>query len=211
MKLTTKDSDIATAKTILLTKAKGAQLTVEQKAAVSKGVLAAALAAEDISLDKNTLTTVKNKVAAMVLNGAKKEEIVAYLATIPGITAETAAKIANKLATDALKTSIMGLLGPIALIIAAVTAVVAAFTAWNKAQEEAAKWDAEQNQEQVDKIMERVDALKTERQEFESLMKAYEDAKANQDGTAAAQQAIADATWDICEALGIEIDLIDKL
>ena len=211
MKLTNKDADIAAAKTILLTKAKGAQLTVEQQAVVSKGVLAAALAAEDISLDKNTATTVKNKVAAMILNGAKKEEIIAYLSTIPGITAETAAKIANKLATDALKTSIMGLLGPIALIIVAITAVVAAFTAWNKAQEEAAKWDAEQNQEQVDKIMERVDALKTERQEFESLMKAYENAKANQDGTAAAQQAIADATWDICEALGIEIDLIDQL
>ena len=204
MKLTTKDTEIAAAKTILLTKAKGASLTKEQQEVVTKGVLAAALAAEKVALDANIATEVKEKIVSMVLAGAKKEEFIAYLTNTAGIRADTAEKIANKLVTDSLKTSIMGL-------VAAVTVAIAIFNAWKKAQEEAAQWEAEQNQEAVDQIMERVDALKTERQEFESLMKAYEDAKANQDGTAAAQQAIADATWDICEALGIEIDLIDKL
>lgn len=211
MKLTTKDSTIAAAKTILLTTAKNADMTADKKRIVTMGAAVAAMQAEGLALDKNKRAYIARLVAQKVANGATKEEIATFLASKLGIDADTAAKIANKIATDSLKTSIMGLLGPIALIIAAVTAVVAAFTAWNKAQEEAAKWDAEQNQEQVDKIMERVDALRTERQEFEALMKAYEDAKANQDGTAAAQQAIADATWDICEALGIEIDLIDKL
>lgn len=211
MKLTNKDADIAAAKTILLTKAKGAQLTVEQQAVVSKGVLAAALAAEDISLDKNTATTVKNEVAAMILNGAKKEEIIAYLTTIPGITAETAAKIANKLATDALKTSIMGLLGPIALVIAAVTALVAAFNAWEKSQEEARQYNAEQNAEEVKGILNKANAYNEEKKQFDELMAAYESAKNNYDGTAMGQKAIADATWDLCEALGVEIDMIDKL
>lgn len=211
MKLTNKDAEIAAAKTVLLTTAKNADMSADQKRIVMTGAVSAALKAEGVSLDKNKRAYIARLVSQKLANGASKEEVATFLASKLGIDAETASKIANKIATDSLKTSIMGLLGPIGLIIAAITAVVAAFNAWNKAQEEAAKWDADQNQEQVDKIMERVDALRSEREELADLMRAYEEAKASSDGTVAAQQAIADATWDICEALGIEIDLLDRL
>jgi hypothetical protein len=128
--------DIVNAKTILLTKVKGAKLAKEEQEVIVKGTLAAAIASEKIAVDAETLSVVKNKVATMVLNGAKKEEIISFLASTLNISADTAAKIANKIATDSLKTSIMGLLGPIGLVIAAVTAAIAIFTAWKKSEEE---------------------------------------------------------------------------
>ena len=180
--------------------------------------LSKSLKTYNIEITKKEAATLKENIASKLREGASlKEAIAIELGTLRtkqsknAIDAETAAKIADKTATDALNASTKALLGPIGLIIGVVTAAITVFTAYSKAQKKAMEERAEENKEKVNAIMERVDALKSEREAFDELMKAYENAKLNQDGTAEAQKAIAEATWDICEALGIEIDLLDRL
>lgn len=211
MKITNKDRDIAAAKTILLTKAKTAELTVDQTATIVKGSLAAAIKAEGLSVSDNTLNVMKLVVAKKIQNGATEEEIASWIASKLGCDADTAAKIANKIATDSLKTSISSLLGPIALVVAAMGLLIGVIKAYNKAQEEKAQKERDDRSDQIDSIMEEAEAYKTAREEYQELLKVYNEAVASSDGTAQAQKAIADATWDLCEALGIEIDYLDRL
>lgn len=211
MKITNKDRDIAAAKTILLTKAKEAELTADQTATIVKGSLAAAVKAEGLSVSDNTLNVMKLVVAKKIQNGATEEEIAAWIASKLGCDADTASKIANKIATDSLKTSISSLLGPIALVVAAMGLLIGVVKAYNKAKEEEEQRGIENRSAEIDAIMKESEAYRTAREEYQELLKTYNEAIASSDGTAQAQKAIADATWDLCEALGIEIDYLDRL
>lgn len=213
--LTQKKINGETELSIVLSKKNKASKIADQ---IVTNSLSAALKAQNIEITKEEAIKLKSIIASKLKEGISlKEAIATALGTLRtkesknAINAETAAKIANKTATDALNASTKALLGPVGLIIGAVTAAIAVFTAYSKAQKKAMEEKAEDNKEKVNAIMERVDALKSEREAFDDLMKAYENAKLNQDGTAEAQKAIAEATWDICEALGIEIDLLDRL
>lgn len=213
--LTQKKINGETELSIVLSKKNKASKIADQ---IVTNSLSAALKAQNIEITKEEAIKLKSIIASKLKEGVSlKEAIAIALGTLRtkesknAINAETAAKIADKTATDALNVSTKALLGPIGLVIAAVTVAITAFTAYSKAQKKAMEEKAEDNKEKVNAIMERVDALKSEREAFDDLMKAYENAKLNQDGTADAQKAIAEATWDICEALGIEIDLLDRL
>ena len=186
--------------------------------AAIKTLVIAALDKEGIALNKAAKAEFDKIVADELAQGSDlKTAITKALVALKTNTSrqavdkETAAKVANKVATDALNTSLKSLLGWIGLIIIAVTAVVAIFQAWSKAQEEAAKRHAEGMKERAEATLEEAQAYKTAREEYEQLLDTYKTAIENNDGTVGAQEAIAQATWDLCEALGVEIDLLDKL
>ena len=211
MKLTTRDSTIAAAKTVLLTTAKNADMTADQKRVVTMGAAAAAMKAEGLSLDKNKRAYIARLVAQKAASGATKEEIAAFLASKLGIDADTAAKIANKIATDSLKTSIMGLLGPIGAAVAIITALVAAFNAWNKAQEEKAAKDLENRKKDSEAAIEEANKLEEERKKVEQLYTEYINLQDGLDGSVEAKEALRLKTEELCTALGVEWDALDKL
>jgi hypothetical protein len=97
----------------------------------------------------------KATIATKVQNGETEKEIAGYIAKTLGCSQETAAKIANKLATDALNISTKALLGPLALVIAAVTAGIAIFKLSEKQKQkeiEANKKLAETNAKYAEEI-----------------------------------------------------------
>jgi hypothetical protein len=166
--------------------------------AAVKTLVIAALDKEGIALNKAAKAEFDKIVADELAQGSDlKTAITKALVALKtntnrqAVDKETAAKVANKVATDALNTSLKSLLGWIGLIIIAVTAVVAIFQAWSKAQEEAAKRHAEEMKERAEATLEEAQAYKTAREEYEQLLDTYKTAIENNDGTVGAQEAIA--------------------
>ena len=152
--------------------------------------------------------------AALAENGLTKagfEAALSQMAASLGLDKTAIAALRAKLSVDALKTSLSTLLPIIALIIAAITALVAGISAYNKAQEEAAERHRAADQEKIDSVLKEAEAYEAARTEYSKLLDVYEEAIASSDGTVTAQQAIANATWDLCDALEVEVNLLDRL
>lgn len=211
MRVANRDKDIAKAKTILLTKAKGAELAEDQTATIVKGALAAAIKAEGIAVDANTLKTMKKVTAQMVANGATQEEIAGYIASKLTCDADTAAKIANKIATESLKTSIYSLLWPIGLVIAAITALVTAFKLWEQHEEEVIERTRELHKTQASTAAETFKNQKQEQENVNALYREYINAQNALDGSEESKNALKSATDKLCEALGVEWGALDRL
>ena len=153
-------------------------------------------------------------IAALAEKGLTKagfEAALSQMAVSLGLDETEIAALRAKLSVDALKTSLSTLLLPIGLVIAAITTLVAAISIYNKQQKEEAKRNQAADQEKIDNVLKEAEAYETARKEYSKLLDVYEEAIATSDGTATAQQAIANATWDLCDALGVEVNLLDRL
>ena len=73
-----KKNELLAAKILLLKGVKYADMNADEKAVVIKGALSAALKAEGVSLDKNTLSTTANAVAEAVASGANEKSLATY-------------------------------------------------------------------------------------------------------------------------------------
>ena len=208
---TNKDIDIQNAKILLSKGIKEADLTTDQKAVIIKGALAAAIESEGVSVSKATLAVLKHNIAKMVNNNASKQEIANYIASKIGCDADTAAKIANKIATDSLTTSIWTLLGPLGLIVAGVTAVVAVFKMWSNHMEEIAENAKAAREETAALAQEEYKKQKEEQNNVNNLYKAYVEAKNSLDDSETSKQKLKTVTEELCKALGVEWNELDKL
>lgn len=206
-----KKNELLAAKILLLKGVKYADMNADEKAVVIKGALSAALKAEGVSLDKNTLSTTANAVAEAVASGANEKSLATTIANTAGINAETAAKIANTIATKGLGASMMAVVGPILAVVAVIGGVIAAYKLWSKHQEKLAA-DARESREEIAALAEeQYQAQKEEQKNINDLYTQYINAKNALDDSAASKEALQNATNDLCKALGVEWDALDKL
>lgn len=211
MGLLNKDLDVRAAKILLLTKVKQGELTTDQLRIVTIGAVSAALGKEKLGLDANKQAYISRLVAQKVANKASKEEIALFLAAKLGIDKDTAAKIANKIATDALNVSLKSLLGPIGLVIAALGGIIVVLQRYTQKTKEAAAAAKAEAQESAEAAKQKAQALADEQKALSSLYDQYVDLSAQMDGSTSAKEALKSKTEELCEALGIEWDALDKL
>lgn len=213
--LTQKEINGETVIALALGKQKKADKIAE---ATITGVLVTALKAENIELTKEEAATLKSIIASQLREGASlKEAIATALVTLrskdakKAINAETAAKVADKAATDALNTSIKSLLGPIGLAITALTALVAILSAVAKAQEEAAKKAKENRLAEAEASQKAAEEAKKLNDANKELYKTYNDLRMRNDESTTAKEQLRAATDELCKALGVEWDALDRL
>ena len=186
----------------------------EAALAAVKTLVIAALKKEGIELNATAKAQLDKLIADELAQGSDlKTAITKALVTLrtrankQAVKDETAAKVANKIATDALNISLKSLLGWIALIIAAIGILVYALQAWQQNQEKIAQArldDAEAAREQVD-------ALKEETKTLKELYNTYLSAKSAVDSSESSKTKLRSATEELCKALGVEWDALDKL
>ena len=213
--LTQKEINGETVIALALGKQKKADKIAE---ATITGVLVTALKAENIEITKEEAAKLKGLIASKLREGASlKEAIATALVTLrsgdakKAINAETAAKVADKAATDALNISIKSLLGPIGLAIAAITAIISGFKLWSDHMKEAAENARELAKANAEMAMEMAAQTKEEHENYKSLYEEYIKNKISLDNSETSKQALRQATDDLCEALGAEWDALDRL
>lgn len=100
---------------------------------------------------------------------------------------------------------------PIFWIVATITAVVAAFSAYTSAVEENTKKIRENAQATAESNRETAQQLKTEREEIASLYQEYIDLRSRIDESSQVKEDLKQRTEELCEALGVEWNALDKL
>ena len=182
--------------------------------AAIKTLVITALDKEGIALNRAAKAEFEKIVADELAQGSDlKTAITKALVTLTtnknkqAVNAETAAKVANKVATDALNVSLKSLLGPIGLIIAAIGVIIGLFTAWSEKQ----KQMAETRAEDAEASREQIRTLKEETRAVKDLYDAYLSAAGALDGSQSSKDALRSATEELCKALGVEWDALDKL
>ena len=210
-KITGDDYEVMAARALLAKGAKEANLTTVQKEVLWTGILTAATRSEIGALNAETKARLALLAKQIISEKLQKEEIANRLVNILGINKETAAKIANKLATDALNGSIKALLGPIGLVIAAVTAAIAIYKKLQKQKAENIKQTKESAKTAAEEAKAQADKNREEHENYKSLYEAYIRNKTSLDNSEASKQALRKATDDLCKALGAEWDALDRL
>lgn len=210
--------DEITAKHLLYNAAKKGEVATDAAQAASKTLLTGLLRTEGITIDKNTASLIQNKIAEEMANGASLEAAIttALSTKLTGLDAaitdkDTAAKIANKIAADALGTSLKAMLGPIGLVIAALTALVTILTIVAKKQEEAAKTAKEKRLAEAEASQKAADEIKKLNDANVELYKTYNDLRMRNDESTTAKEQLKTATDELCKALGVEWDALDRL
>ena len=181
-------------------------------------LLTGLLKAHGLELDKDTASLIQNKIAEEMANGASLEAAIttALSTKLTGMDAaitdkDTAAKIANKIAADALGTSLKAMLGPIGWVIAALTALVSILTIVAKKQEEAAKAAKENRLAEAEASQKALDEAKKLNDANMELYKTYNDLRMRNDESTTAKEQLKVATDELCKALGVEWDALDRL
>ena len=181
-------------------------------------LLTGLLKAHGLELDKETASLIQNKIAEEMANGASLESAIttALSTKLTGMNAaitdkDTAAKIANKIAADALGTSLKAMLGPIGWVIAALTALVSILTIVAKKQEEAAKAAKENRLAEAEASQKALDEAKKLNDANMELYKTYNDLRMRNDESTTAKEQLKVATDELCKALGVEWDALDRL
>lgn len=210
--------DEITAKHLLYNAAKKGEVATDAAQAASKTLLTGLLRTEKITIDENTASLIQNKIAEEMANGASLEAAIttALSTKLTGLDAavtdkDTAAKIANKIAADALGTSLKAMLGPIGWVIAALTALVTILTLVAKKQEEAAKAAKENRLAEAEASQKAADEAKKLNDANMELYKTYNDLRMKNDESTTAKEQLKTATDELCKALGVEWDALDRL
>lgn len=210
--------DEITAKHLLYNAAKKGEVATDVAQTASKTLLTGLLRTEGITIDKNTASLIQNKIAEEMANGASLEAAIttALSTKLTGLDTaitdkDTAAKIANKIAADALGTSLKAMLGPIGWVIAGLTALVTILTIVAKKQEEAAKAAKENRLAEAEASQKAADEAKKLNDANIELYKTYNDLRMRNDESTTAKEQLKVATDELCKALGVEWDALDRL
>lgn len=151
---------------------------------------------------EGTAVTEAQILAANTLTGATGAHTTAKIVETKVVNENTTAIIAN---TKALYTN------PIFWIVASVIAVIAAYTAYTSVVEENTKKQIENAKATAEASQENANALKEEREEISTLYQEYIDLRSRMDESSEAKEDLKQHTEDLCEALGVEWDALDKL
>lgn len=100
---------------------------------------------------------------------------------------------------------------PMTWIVAGVTAVIAAFTIYNSVLEQNTKRRRENAQAEAEAAVESSKAIAKEREASNSLYREYIDLRSQVDTSTEAKESLKKKTDELCEALGIEWDALDRL
>lgn len=186
-------------------------LALSEKENAIKTITMALSEKHALALTEEQAATIAEMTASEMANGVSAQEAMQHALVAVGVDAETAAKIAAKFATDALSTSIKAMLGPIGILLAVLTVVITALQAFANHAKEAAKAAAEARKEEAEASQQAADAAKKLNEEQENLYSTYLKCKASTDDSTTAKEQLRTATDELCEALGIEWNALDRL
>lgn len=164
------------------------------------------------------LNSAKTSYATITIAGttATNEEILSQYAATTASKAHTTSKVVETKTVEGNTVAVIAnttawYANPIFWIIATITAVVAAFSAYTSAVEENTKKIRENAQATAESNRETAQQLKAEREEIVSLYQEYIDLRSRIDESGQVKEDLKQRTEELCEALGVEWNALDKL
>ena len=147
---------------------------------------------------------------------ATNEEIISQYAATAASKAHTTSKVVETKTVEGNTVAVIAnttawYANPIFWIIATITAVVAAFSAYTSAVEENTKKQIENAKATAEASQANADAVKEERDNIASLYQEYIDLRSRIDESSQVKEDLKEKTEELCAALGIEWDALDKL
>lgn len=147
---------------------------------------------------------------------ATNEEIISQYAATTASKAHTTSKVVETKTVEGNTVAVIAnttawYANPIFWIIATITAVVAAFSAYTSAVEENTKKQIENAKATAEASQANADAVKEERDNIASLYQEYIDLRSRIDESSQVKEDLKEKTEELCAALGIEWDALDKL
>lgn len=164
------------------------------------------------------LNSAKTSYATITIAGttATNEEILSQYAATTASKAHTTSKVVETKTVEGNTVAVIANTtawydNPIFWIIATITAVVAAFSAYTSAVEENTKKQIENAKATAEASQANADAVKEERDNIASLYQEYIDLRSRIDESSQVKEDLKEKTEELCAALGIEWDALDKL
>lgn len=164
------------------------------------------------------LNSAKTSYATITIAGttATNEEILSQYAATTASKAHTTSKVVETKTVEGNTVAVIAnttawYANPIFWIIATITAVVAAFSAYTSAVEENTKKQIENAKATAEASQANADAVKEERDNIASLYQEYIDLRSRIDESSQVKEDLKEKTEELCAALGIEWDALDKL
>ena len=147
---------------------------------------------------------------------ATNEEIISQYAATTASKAHTISKVVETKTVEGNTVAVIAnttawYANPIFWIVATITAVVAAFSAYTSAVEENTKKQIENAKATAEASQANADAVKEERDNIASLYQEYIDLRSRIDESSQVKEDLKEKTEELCAALGIEWDALDKL
>lgn len=160
--------------------------------------------------------TIAGVAATTAEKAAMDAKILSANAQTASVDAHTKAKIVETKTINGNTTAIIAntkalWANPIFWIVASIVAVAAAYTAYTSAVEENTKKQIENAKATASASQENANSLKEEREEVESLYKEYIDLRSRIDESKEVKENLKEKTEELCKALGIEWNALDKL
>lgn len=158
----------------------------------------------------------KEKIVEMLMNTERAKSI--------GLTEAQARSIAEEIITlktrndtiskatilqNAFNTSLLA--NPFTWVVAGLAAITLGLSAYSKHLEEAKQKQRELNEEEYNNAKNAHETAKEESEKTQELYKSYINAKSMLDDTEESKQRLKTATEDLCDALGVEWNILDKL
>lgn len=164
------------------------------------------------------LNSAKTSYATITIAGttATNEEILSQYAATTASKAHTTSKVVETKTVEGNTVAVIAnttawYANPIFWIIATITAVVAAFSAYTSAVEENTKKQIENAKATAQASQENANSIKEERDNISLLYQEYVDLRSRIDESSQVKEDLKEKTEELCEALGIEWDALDKL
>ena len=164
------------------------------------------------------LNSAKTSYATITIAGttATNEEILSQYAATTASKAHTTSKVVETKTVEGNTVAVIAnttawYANPIFWIIATITAVVAAFSTYTSAVEENTKKQIENAKATAEASQANADAVKEERDNIASLYQEYIDLRSRIDESSQVKEDLKEKTEELCAALGIEWDALDKL
>lgn len=147
---------------------------------------------------------------------ATNEEIISQYAATNASKAHTTSKVVETKTVEGNTVAVIAnttawYANPIFWIVATITAVVAAYSAYTSAVEENTKKQIENAKATAEASQANADAVKEERDNIASLYQEYIDLRSRIDESSQVKEDLKEKTEELCAALGIEWDALDKL
>ena len=185
--------------------------TLNQKTITEESALAAAEYLLGDAFDDSAKEILKNQIAKKGLSAETFKAAIAEIALEKGLDAEAIAALQAKLSTDALNMSLKSLLGPIGIVIGVITALAGVLTFVTKKQEEKIAADKEARKQAAEAAIENAKIITEEKKAIEELYIEYVNLQSKLDGSVESKEALKEKTQELCNALGVEWNALDKL
>lgn len=164
------------------------------------------------------INSAKTSYATITIAGttATNEEIISQYAATAASKAHTTSKVVETRTVEGNTVAVIAnttawYANPVFWIIATITAVVAAFSAYTSAVEENTKKQIENAKATAEASQANADAVKEERDNIAALYQEYIDLRSRIDESSQVKEDLKEKTEELCKALGIEWDALDRL